>query len=165
MRYLTLVFAILTFSIVLASTSDPIPNLQQPRYDMFTAGQPTEAGWKIISDTGIKTVINVLPEQECLKNEKGAVLANGMSYHHFPFDPNEFSRETFVTFGKLMQRVETPVLVHCSTGNHVGGLWFGYRVLVEKASLASALREARMIGMTRELEDRLFPWLAQQTQL
>lgn len=165
MRCLIVVLAILTFSLVLADTSDPIPNLQQPRYNIFTAGQPTEPGFKIIADTGIKAVINVLPEEECIKNEEGAVVANGMTYHHFPFDPNEFSRETFIEFGKLMQKVHTPMLIHCSTGNHVGGLWFGYRVLVDKASLAIALREARLIGMKPELEDRLFPWLASQAKL
>ena len=165
MRYLIFVVAILCFSFVIADTGDPIPNLQQPRYNIFTAGQPTEPGFKIIADTGVKTVINVLPEKECIINEKAAVTANGMTYHHFPFDPNEFSRDTFVAFGKLMQKVETPMLIHCSTGNHVGGLWFGYRVLVDKASLAVALREARTIGMTRELEDRMFPWLAAQANL
>lgn len=165
MKYSILLVAILSFSFVLADVSDPIPNLQQPRYNIFTAGQPTEPGFKIIADTGVKTVINVLPEQECIKNEKGAVIANRMVYYHFPFDPNEFSRDIFVEFAKLMGKVETPMLIHCSTGNHVGGLWFGYRVLIDKASLAVALKEARIIGLSRELEDRMFPWLASQTNL
>ena len=161
MKYLFPFFvALIYLTFAFASSTDPLPNLQQPRYNLFTSGQPTPEGFRIIAQTGVMTVVNVLPTRECLVNEEGMVRANKMIYHHFPFETTGFKRETFEQFAQTLTKAKKPILIHCLTGNHVGGLWFGYRVLIDKASLAVALKEARMIGMKPELEDAMFNWLA-----
>jgi len=163
MKHSIAVSIVLMFiTIVFATPTDQIPNLQQPRFNVFTSGQPTPAGFRLIADTGVKTVINVLPERECQQNEESMVIASKMLYWHFPFETTGFTRETFEQFGWLVNSVQKPVLVHCSTGNHAGGLWFGYRVLIDKASLPLALKEARMIGMKPALEDAMIDWLVQE---
>ncbi len=163
MKHSIPVFIVLIFiTVVFATSTDQIPNLQQPRYSVFTSGQPTPAGFRLIADTGVKTVINVLPERECQQNEESMVIANKMHYWHFPFETSGFTKETFKQFGWLVTSVEKPALVHCSTGNHVGGLWFGYRVLIDKAPLPVALQEARLIGIKPALENAMIDWLVKE---
>lgn len=163
MRYIiVLFFMLIAFAFTFAS--DNLPNLQQPSYKIFTAGQPTETGFKEAADMGVKTVINVLPEKECVANEEQTVTANNMAYHALPFSTTEFKMVTIRDFAVLIKSVDKPVLVHCSTGNHVGGLWFAYRVLIDKAPLPLALIEGRQIGMKPELEDALFTWVLGQSK-
>ncbi len=143
--------------------NDSIPNLYQPRYLVFTAGQPTLFGMREVSEMGVKSVLNVLPEQECIAGEDAIVQANGMEYYRVPFDPSGIALQTIYEFAELLNTMEKPILIHCSTGNHVGGLWFAYRVLVEKASLAQAMKEGRKIGMKPAMEDAVFEFIRIQT--
>lgn len=163
MRYIIVLFILLiAFPILLAD--DNIPNLQQPSYKIFTSGQPTEEGFRLLDAMGFKTVVNVLPEPECLANEKQMVTSNNMVYRTFPFDLTAFKLATIHEFAALLKTVDKPVLIHCSTGNHVGGLWFAYRALIDKVPLPEALKEGRQIGMKPELEDALFTWVTAQSQ-
>lgn len=162
-----LALAILTFSaIALLATAmdDSLPNLLNPRIDIYTAGQPTEEGFQKVAAMGVKSVINVLPEKECMSGEANIVQNNKMEYHSFPFDPATIKLETVQKFGQLLQSQKKPVLIHCSTGNHVGGMWFAYRVLVERAPLAIALKEARLIGLKPQTEDAIFNWVVDERE-
>lgn len=162
-----LALALLTFSaIALLATAmdDDLPNLLNPRLDIYTAGQPTEKGFQKLAAMGVKSVINVLPEKECISGEKDMVQKNNMEYHSFPFDPGSIKLETVQKFGELLRSQKTPVLIHCSTGNHVGGMWFAYRVLVDKAPLAIALKEARLIGLKPQMEDAIFNWVVDERE-
>ena len=141
-----------------------IPNIQTPRYEIYTSGQPDEEGFKNASAMGIKSVINVLPEKECLTQEESMVSGNKMEYNKVPFEPGKLNMAMVQKFGQLLQNQPKPVLIHCSTGNHVGGLWFAYRVLAEKAPLALALREARMIGLQPEMENAIFDWVVKERE-
>lgn len=147
-----------SFVCVFAFPGD-LPNLYQPRYQVFTAGQPTNVGYGQLAVMGVKTVINVLPENECIAGEPSMVIANNMVYYSLPFDPSNLNKETLEQFALLLANEEKPVLIHCSTGNHVGGLWFAYRVLIEKAHLSQALKEGRLIGMQPAMEDIVFNWV------
>ena len=113
---------------------------------------------------GIKSVINVLPEKECLAQEEMFVTEQKMVYNKFPFEPGKLNMAMVQKFGVLLQNQQRPVLIHCSTGNHVAGLWFAYRVLAEKAPLALALKEARTIGLQPEMENRIFDWVVTERE-
>lgn len=164
MRYALAILAILFLVLLAFGGETTTPNLQQPRFNIYTAGQPTDEGFKEIADMGVKTVINVLPEKECLPEEPGIVEKYHMAYAQVPFETSGFKMDTIREFGKLLDMKEKPILIHCSTGNHVGGMWFAYRVLIEKAALGPALKEARRIGLKPELEDSLFNWVLNQQQ-
>lgn len=162
-----LALALLTFSaIALLATAmdDDLPNLLNPRIDIYTAGQPTEEGFQKVAAMGVKSVINLLPEKECISGEATMVQKNKMEYHSFPFNPATIKLETVQQFGELLRSQEKPVLIHCSTGNHVGGMWFAYRVLVERAPLAIALKEARQIGLKPQMEDAIFNWVVDERE-
>ena len=164
MKNILVVAGIFICSIFLfGAGDDSIPNLYQPRYLVFTSGQPTALGMREVSEMGVRSVINVLPEKECIPGEEAIVLTNEMEYYSLPFDPSALNLQTVREFGELLNTVEQPLLIHCSTGNHVGGLWFAYRVLVEKAPLARAMKEGRRIGMQPAMEDAVFEFIQTQT--
>lgn len=142
-----------------------VPNLQSPRNQIFTSGQPDEDGFRLIAKSGVRTVINVLPERQCINGESDLVVTNKMTYRSVPFELTEFRRTTIDHFASVLKASEKPVLIHCGTGNHVGGLWFAYRVLNEKAALAVALEEGRIIGMKPSLEETLLPWVRGQAKI
>jgi protein tyrosine phosphatase (PTP) superfamily phosphohydrolase (DUF442 family) len=140
-----------------------LPNLYHLRDQIFTSGQPTSMGYKQLRSMGTETVINVLPEQECDPGEPTMVEINNMIYFGLPFDPENLQRETVYEFAKILKYVEKPVLIHCSTGNHVGGLWLSYRVLIEKESISNAVTEGRQIGMQPAMEEKVLRWLAENS--
>lgn len=143
-------------------SDEQIPNLTQPRVDVFTAGQPTETGFQELAGMGIKTVINVLPEAQCLRGEENMVRTNHMVYKSFPFETAKLTRDAIDEFGYMMMTVEQPVLIHCSTGNHVGGLWLAYRVVIDHAPVSLALQEARRIGIKPSMEQSVLRWLGEE---
>jgi uncharacterized protein (TIGR01244 family) len=151
-----------TFIFALAYPVDQIPNLQQVKVFVYTSGQPSEEGFQKLAAMGIKTVINVLPEKQCVPNEFEIVSANNMVYRSVPFHLSGFKKQTIEHFANVLEKAEKPVLIHCATGNHVGGLWFAYRLLEKDIPLEQALKEGRKIGMRPELENNLFLWIADQ---
>ena len=163
MKSLTILITFLgTLVFVLAFTVDQIPNLQQPQVFIYTSGQPSEEGFRKLSTMGIKTVINVLPEKQCVPNELEIVTANNMAYRSVPFHLSGFKKQTIQHFAEVLKKAEKPVLIHCATGNHVGGLWFAYRLLEQDIPFEQAVSEARKIGMKPQLENDLFLWIADE---
>jgi uncharacterized protein (TIGR01244 family) len=160
MKTLIIFFVAISFlSPGFAQTTDQVPNLQRAGFYIYTSGQPTEEGFIQLAAMGIKTVINVLPERQCVRNEQEIVVASGMVYRSIPFELKGFRKETIKHFAEILKKAEKPVLIHCSTGNHVGGLWFAYRILIDKYPFDQALKEGRKIGMKPDLENELFFWL------
>lgn len=163
MKSLTLFITLIgTFLFVFGYTVDQIPNLQQPKVFVYTSGQPSEEGFAKLSAMGIKTVINVLPENQSVPNEAEIVRANNMTYRSVPFHLSGFKKQTIEHFAEVLNKAEKPVLIHCATGNHVGGLWFAYRLLQQDIPLEQALAEGRKIGMRPKLENDLYLWIADQ---
>jgi uncharacterized protein (TIGR01244 family) len=160
-----LVFILTALSLAFALPLNEIPNLQRASEGIYTAGQPSEEGFKQAAAFGIRTVINVLPEKQYLPGETEMVTTNNMKYRTLPVNLNEFRTQTIQQFADLLKNSERPVLIHCATGNHVGAVWFAYRVLVEKASLAMALKEGRRIGLRPETEDVIFNWVVNQDRM
>ncbi|HSE39416.1 MAG TPA: sulfur transferase domain-containing protein [Acidobacteriota bacterium] len=162
MRYrILIVLSFCTIASVFAFPSD-LPNFYQLREQVFTSGQPSSRGYAQLEAMGIQTVINVLPEEECDPGEATMVGSHNMVYIGHPFHPTDIQMETVVRFSKLLKYAEKPVLIHCSTGNHVGGLWVAYRVTIENAPLDTAILEGRQIGMQPSMEDLVLHWLAEQ---
>ena len=106
----TMAIIVILFSFVCVfAFSGDLPNLYQPRYQVFTAGQPTNVGYGQIALMGVKTVINVLPENECIPGEPSIVIANNMVYHNLPFEPSNLNKETLEQFAVLLANEEKPV--------------------------------------------------------
>ena len=154
-RAFTFLAVLMISEFLFAIPANLVPNFQHADQGIFTAGQPTPEGFQLLASMGLRTVINVLPEKYCVRDEAATVRSNRMTYRSIPFDTFSFRKETVEQFADVLKRAKKPVLIHCSTGNHAGGIWFAYRILFDNAPLDQALSEARLIGMRPELEAKL----------
>ncbi len=103
--------------------SQPNVELHEPRPGLYTAGQPAPSDWTAIAAKGVRTVINLRPDSELEGRDIGAeVRAAGMAYHQIPVaGPDDITKENASRVSALLDGVQGPVLVHCSTANRVGG--------------------------------------------
>jgi len=64
-----------------------IPNFRQPRPQLITGGQPEANAWKPLAEAGIKTVINLRPENELPgRNEAKEVKDANLTYINLPVE-------------------------------------------------------------------------------
>lgn len=101
-----------------------LPNLRQPRPGLYTGGQPAAEAWTAMAAAGVGTVINLRPEAELAgRDEAAEVHAAGMAYHQIPVaGANDITAENADRLWSLLQAAKGPVVVHCASGNRVGGL-------------------------------------------
>lgn len=139
--------------------AEHVPNLQEPREKVFTAGQPDEEGLIEIASRGVRTVLNIRPDDEPGARDETAEAGKlNLQYFYIPVTPATFTKEKLAEFSQVFQNQENrPIFIHCGSGNRVGGMWFAYRVLKEGAEWDVALEEARQIGMKPKLEEIVLP--------
>lgn len=107
-----------------AAAGPALPNLRQPRPGLYTGGQPGADAWAAMAAAGVGTVINLRPEAELAgRDEAAEVRAAGMAYHHIPVaGADGITAENADRLWALLQAAKGPVVVHCASGNRVGGL-------------------------------------------
>ena len=129
------------------------------------AGQPAPEDlpkWKAL---GVRTVINLRMPNETDWDERAAVEGFGMKYISIPFaGPDTLTNEkikkslTALRTGHLSDQSKKgasdekkskpkPVLLHCSTSNRVGAIWYAHRILHDDADADAALEEAKRAGL------------------
>jgi len=127
--------------------SSLIPSYRRIRPDLATGGTPTEAGLSRLHDLGFRIVIDLRAKAEGTAAEEAAVTAAGLRYVSVPVTPDTFRREDVEAVAKVLDDFERgPVLLHCASGNRVGGMWTVLQVLRGRA-YADAEAEGRKIGL------------------
>ncbi|HUR45420.1 MAG TPA: protein tyrosine phosphatase family protein, partial [Candidatus Saccharimonadales bacterium] len=124
---------------------------------LATAGQPTEAQFRLIREGGFKTVINLaLPTSDnALANEGSLVTSLGMAYVHLPVDFKAPSAHDFQSFARVMQAMgDQPTFVHCAANMRVSAFVFLYRVLFQHSELRTALNDLHAIWQPDEIWGR-----------
>jgi uncharacterized protein (TIGR01244 family) len=98
--------------------------LRHPRAGLVTAGQPAAGDWNALAAAGIRAVINLRPQAEMQgRDERAEVAAAGMRYIELPIATSaDITPESAQRLAALLGEAEGPVLVHCGSGNRVGGL-------------------------------------------
>ena len=101
-----------------------LAGLRQPRPGLYTGGQPAADAWGSMAAAGVGTVINLRPDAELAgRDEAGEVRAAGMAYHQIPVaGAGDLTAENADKLWTLIQQAKGPVVVHCASGNRVGGL-------------------------------------------
>lgn len=101
-----------------------LPGLRQPRPGLYTGGQPAAEAWGAMAAAGVATVINLRPEAELAgRDEAAEVRAAGMAYHQIPVaGADGITAENADRLWSLLKEAKGPVVVHCASGNRVGGL-------------------------------------------
>src|ERR1035438_6954036 len=96
-----------------------------------TAGQPSQAQFQMIRESGFEAVINLaLPTSDnAIPNEGSVVTSFGMSYVHIPVDFKAPTSQDFRAFCRVMDAFDDrPVFVHCAANMRVSAFVFLYRV-------------------------------------
>ncbi|GHC00255.1 beta-lactamase hydrolase domain-containing protein [Thermomonas carbonis] len=116
----------------------PTVELRERRPGLYTAAQPAAGDWSVIAARGVGTVIDLRAPGELKDRDEAAeVRAAGMRYIAIPVAGAAAIDDAHAhALRAALEAANGPVLVHCASGNRVGGLL--------------ALMEARSGTMTAE---------------
>lgn len=136
-----------------------IPNYSLVRPDLAGGGQPTETGLRHLRELGFRIVIDLRAPAEGTAAEEAAVKAAGLRYVSVPITPETFRREDVDAVARILdERGRGPVLLHCATGNRVGGVWTVLQATkgrpyeeAEAEGRKIGLRSAAMIAAVRRV--------------
>jgi len=140
---------------------DGIRNAKELGNDLLFGGQPTKEALQALAAQGYHTIVNMRGTEEMDWDEKALVESLGMKYVAIPMAyPIEEIPDAWVQeFDRLMKDPEAkPMLLHCSSGNRVGGLYGVWLAEKKGVGRARALDLAAAAGMTRMrpvVEERL----------
>jgi len=128
--------------------------LLRPREGLVVAGQPATGDWAALAASGIRTVINLRPQAELQgRDERAEVAAAGMRYVELPVSgPADITQENAEALSRLLAQADGPVLVHCASGNRVGGL-LAVAMAQSGMPVSAALDFGRSAGM-KSIEGR-----------
>lgn len=146
-------------------------NSELPRFyevtpkTVFRGGQPSEIGFKLLSQMKIRTVLNIRKSSSAqIEEERNLVHQLGMRYISVPLSGILTPRDGDM---KLIERILTntsyqPVFVHCLHGQDRTGLVIGlYRVFHDRISPHAAYQEMLdfgfhpiLFGLNRYFEEK-----------
>jgi len=135
-----------------ALESAGITNFRAPDASVLSSGQPSREQIQVLADAGVEHVINLRTAGEEVDfDEQAAVEALGMRYYSIPVAGGAgVNRDNAQALAAtLAQLGDEPVLIHCASGNRVGGLQ-AVLAHTEGASVDAALAEGARWGMTSE---------------
>lgn len=119
-----------------------------------TAGQPTQAQFQMIRESGFEAVINLaLPTSDnAIPNEGSIATSLGMHYIHIPVDFKAPTARDFQTFCRVMEAFGGQrVFVHCAANMRVSAFVFLYRVLCQHVAVQDAARDLHAIWQPDEV--------------
>jgi uncharacterized protein (TIGR01244 family) len=131
----------------------PIPNALLPAEGLLVGGQPTREQLEQLAAAGYRTVVNLRTagERGELADEKAIVTELGMRYVLLPIGgADDLTEQNARVYGEVAgSPTESPVLVHCASGNRVGALIAIHAAFVEGLAPDQALALGERAGLTR----------------
>jgi len=126
-----------------------IPNAIQAEEGLLIAGQPTAKQLKAAGKAGYKTVIDLRPLAEDRGfDEEKAVRKAKMEYANIGVNPETLDAPTIKYFMTVLTNAERPALIHCSSGNRAGGLYYAWLVLENGIPEEQAMAQAQAAGLS-----------------
>lgn len=124
--------------------------LREPRPALYTAGQPAAADWQAIRARGVGTVIDLRAPGELKDRDEAAeVRSAGMRYIAIPVaGAGGIDDANAKALRAALDTADGPVLVHCASGNRVGGLLALMQARSGAMTTEQALEFGRSAGMT-----------------
>lgn len=124
--------------------------LHAPREALLTSGQPAPSDWQAIAARGVTTVVNLRTAKEMEgRDEAAEVQAAGMRYVSIPVaGADGVDEANAMRLREALQAATGPVLVHCASGNRVGGLLALMAARNEGMPAEQAIALGRSAGMT-----------------
>ncbi len=127
-----------------------IPRFQMVADGLYRGGQPDAKAFEFLKRNGVKTVINLRPEND----EEAVVMRLGMNYVHIPvsvkpFFGSKIPEKAIAKYFEIVNNPENyPVFFHCRRGADRTGAMAGfYRIANQGWDGKAAYTEARRLGM------------------
>ncbi len=102
-----------------------LPNLKQPEANVFSCGQPNREAIESLCKSGCEVIVNLRPPAECGEfDEAGCASQLGLAYHNIPIaGPGDLGPDAVEALDRILREAgDRPVVIHCASGNRVGGL-------------------------------------------
>lgn len=131
---------------------DLLRNGRMPFADemILVGGQPKPDQLETVQQLGYRTIINLRTAEEADNTDPEQVRALGMTYVAFPIQGSaDLTEAKARAFAEALEAAERPVMVHCSSGNRVGGLFAMKAHYVDGLSPREALEVGKQAGVTR----------------
>lgn len=117
---------------------------------ILVGGQPTPDQFEKVSELGYKTVINLRGPDEEGNTDPTLVEGLGMTYVSLPVNGSaDLTEERARALAEALEDAESPVIVHCASGNRVGGLFALKAFYIDNLSPEEALEVGKASGVTR----------------
>lgn len=129
-----------------------LPNFQKVNDQVYRGGQPTNEGFKSLSEMGIKIIVDLREIGEHSQSEEQQIVeADDMRYISMPFKGMSAPSNEQVekVLGLLDDSSSGPVFVHCRRGaDRTGTVIACYRIAHDHWQNKVALSEAKRYGMS-----------------
>lgn len=117
---------------------------------IYLAGQPSQTDIAKLKSAGIRHVLDLRTEGEVNWDEPGELKKAGIQHERLAI--NGVSGLTDEVFGRARTAFKSAtknekLICHCGSANRVGAVWLAYRVLDEGVDWATALKEAKEVGL------------------
>jgi tyrosine-protein phosphatase SIW14 len=133
------------------SGTPAIGNFHQVDSNLFRGAQPAAQDFQSLARLGIKTVLDLRPEEGHLRAEKKLVEAAGMRYVSIPMDGLLAPTDAQIAraLAVINDTANGPVFIHCRRGaDRTGTVIACYRIAHDQWTNGKALDEARTCGMS-----------------
>ena len=126
-----------------------LPQVHEPLPGVTTGGKPSAQQLAAAKQSGIRTVISLLPEAET-RDEAAQAEQLGLRFVTIAVpDASALTRENAERLAQEMDAPEAkPLLLHCASGNRVGALLALRAYYVDHASSEAALALGVSAGLT-----------------
>jgi len=130
---------------------DLVRNPRFPQEGVLSGGQPTPDQLQAASEAGFETVINIrVPGEPGTDTEQELVESLGMTYVSLPVKgASGMTEENARALAEALAEAEQPVLLHCGSGNRIGGLFALMAYHLDDKTIDEALAFGREAGLTR----------------
>lgn len=127
-----------------------LPNFQKVNEALFRGGQPRPGGYEVLSQMGIKTVVNLRDDDSRAKEEEFEVKQAGLKYFNIPLKrlgaPKDEKIEALLSI--ITNPENQPVFVHCAHGaDRTGAIIAVYRMSHDGWTSEQAKAEAKRFGL------------------
>jgi uncharacterized protein (TIGR01244 family) len=147
-----LLFAVTAAAQVTTESVSGITNFKQVKSTVACAGATTPESMRAVKDMGFAAVVNLRQASEKGANieaERTAAEAAGLKYVHIPMNgaaPEAAIVDRFLEAAR--SPANSPLFVHCASGNRAAAVWLVKRVLVDGWTVDRAVEEAKALGLT-----------------
>lgn len=128
-----------------------IENCRKVGDDLLFGGQPSQDALRALAKQGYKTVVSARGKGELDWDEQALVDSLGMKFVQIPMAyPIETIHDEWVEqLDQVMTGAERPILMHCSSGNRIAGLWAVWLAEKKGVTPEEAMGLGTEAGMTR----------------